>query len=75
MREQGMADKNIVEIACTRAWGVYLLIHRGIDENDARREKLRHFICERWKAGTEESELLAVEGLKFLKTLDGSPIG
>jgi hypothetical protein len=70
-----MADKNVVEIACTRAWGVYLLIHRDIDENDERQAKLRHFICERWKAGASESELLAVEGLKYLKTLDGSPTG
>ena len=25
-----MADPDIVEIACARAWGVYLLINRGI---------------------------------------------
>jgi hypothetical protein len=70
-----MADRNIVEIACTRAWGAYLLIHGDIDENDELREKLRRFICELWKAGADESELLAVEGLKYLKTLDGSPMG
>ncbi len=70
-----MADKTIVEIACARAWGVYLLIHRGIDENDQRREKLRQFICERWKAGAHEIELLVIEGLKYLKTLDGSQTG
>ena len=70
-----MAERNIVEIACARAWDVYLLIHSGIDENDFRREKLRLFICERWKAGTDESELLAVEGLKYLKTLDGPTTG
>jgi hypothetical protein len=70
-----MAEQSIVEIACARAWNVYLLIHPGIDENDKRREKLRHFICDLWKAGAEESEPLAVEGLKYLKTLDGSPTG
>jgi hypothetical protein len=70
-----MADMDIVEIACTRAWGVYLLIHPGIDENDGRREKLRHFLCERWRAGANETEPLAVEGLKYLRTLDGSPTG
>jgi hypothetical protein len=70
-----MAEQSIVEIACARAWNVYLLINRGIDENDERREKLRHFICDLWKAGAEESELLAVEGLKYLKTLDGSATG
>jgi hypothetical protein len=70
-----MAERSIVEIACARAWDVYLLIHSGIAENDVRRERPRQFICERWKAGTDESELLAVEGLKYLKTLDGSPTG
>lgn len=68
-----MAERDVVEIALARAWGVYQLIHRGTDENDQRRDKLRQFICERWEAGTRETELLAVEGLKYLKTLDGSP--
>jgi hypothetical protein len=70
-----MADPDIVEIACARAWGVYLLINRGIDENDARQDKLRHFIRKRWEAGDNETEFLAVEGLKYLKRLDGSPTG
>ena len=29
--------------------------------------QLRHFIAERWEAGDNETELLAVEGLKYLK--------
>lgn len=70
-----MADRDIVEIALARAWGVYQLIHGGTDENDQRRDKLRQFISECWEAGTRETELLAVEGLKYLKTLDGSPTG
>lgn len=70
-----MADKTIVEIASARAWGVYLLIHSGIDENDERQSKLRQFITERWEAGDHETEVLAVEGLKYLKTLDGSSTG
>ena len=70
-----MADRDIVEIACARAWGVYLLINRDTDENDERRDKLRQFIGERWEAGTRETELLAVEGLKYLKTLDGPSTG
>ena len=70
-----MADPDIVEIACARAWGGYLLINRGIDENDARRDKLGHFIRSRWEAGDDETEFLAVEGLKYLKRLDGSPTG
>jgi hypothetical protein len=70
-----MADRDIVEIALVRAWGVYQLIHRGTDENDPRRDKLRQFLCERWEAGDRETELLAVEGLKYLKTPDGSSTG
>ncbi|MEH2613233.1 hypothetical protein [Bradyrhizobium sp. AZCC 1693] len=70
-----MADPDIVETAVARAWGVYLLINRGIDENDARRDKLRLFIRKRWQAGDNETEFLAVEGLKYLKKLDGSPTG
>jgi hypothetical protein len=70
-----MADPDIVEIACTRAWSVYLLINSGIVENDPRRQKLKLFIRKRWEAGDSETELLAVQGLKYLKTLDGSPTG
>ena len=70
-----MADPDIVEIACTRAWSVYLLMNSGIGENDPRRQKLKVFIRKRWEAGDSETELLAVQGLKYLKTLDGSPTG
>ena len=31
-----MADADIVETACARAWSVYLLINKGVAENDAR---------------------------------------
>jgi hypothetical protein len=70
-----MADPDIVEIACARAWCVYLLINSGIAENDALRERLQHFIRTRWQAGNNETEFLAVEGLKYLKQLDGSRTG
>lgn len=73
--EGWMVNRDIVEIALARAWGVYLLIHGDTDENDQKREKLRLFIAERWEAGNHESELLAVEGLKYLKTLDGPAAG
>jgi len=39
------------------------------------RDKLRRFILSRWEAGANETELLAVEGLKYLKKLDRSPTG
>jgi hypothetical protein len=67
-----MTDPDIVETACARAWSVYLMINRGLDENDARRALLRRFIRQRWEAGNSEAELLAVEGLKYLKSLEGS---
>jgi hypothetical protein len=70
-----MADLDIVEIASARAWSAYILINRGIAENDVRRDKMKEFICERWEAGAQESELLTVEGLKYLKSLDGSATG
>jgi hypothetical protein len=70
-----MADPDIVEIACARAWNVYLMINRGVAENDALRDKLIQFIRMRWEAGANETEFLAVEGLKYLKQLDGSRTG
>ena len=70
--ENGMADPDIVEIACARAWSVYLLINRDLDQNDARRALLKRFIRNRWEAGNSDAEFLAVEGLKYLKSLEGS---
>ena len=70
-----MTDPDIVEIACARAWGVYLLINSGFSENNVLREKLKHFIRMRCEAGDNDTELLAVEGLKYLKQLEGSRTG
>ena len=70
--ENGMADPDIVEIACARAWSVYLMINRDLDQNDARRALLQRFIRSRWEVGNSDAELLAVEGLKYLKSLEGS---
>ena len=44
----------------------------GIADNDDRRNKMRDFVRKCREAGANESELLAVEGLKYLKQLDGS---
>jgi hypothetical protein len=70
-RESLMNSPDIAEAAFTRAWSVYLLIHNGIDENDARRASLQRFIRQRCEAGQTDAELLAVEGLKYLKGLEG----
>jgi hypothetical protein len=65
-----MNSPDIVEAAFARAWSVYRLIHSGIDENDARRTGLQLFIRQRCDAGETDTELLAVEGLKYLKSLE-----
>ena len=64
-----MTDPSVANIALTRAWSAYLLIHSGIDENDDRREALEQFIRKRCSAGVTDVELLAVDGLKYLKRL------
>jgi hypothetical protein len=67
-----MADPDIVATACARAWSVYLMINRDLDQNDARRALLQRFLRIRWEAGNRDAEVLAVEGLKYLKSLEGS---
>ena len=66
-----MNGPDVAEAAFARAWSVYLLIHSGINENDARRASLQRFIRQRCEAGQTDTELLAVEGLKYLKGLEG----
>jgi hypothetical protein len=70
--ENRMDDPDIVETACARAWSVYLMINRDLDQNDARRALLKRFLRNRWEAGNSDAEFLAVEGLKYLKSLEGS---
>lgn len=66
-----MNSPDIAEAAFTRAWSVYRLIHSDIDDNDARRASLQRFIRQRCEAGEADTELLAVQGLKYLKSLEG----
>ena len=70
-----MANPDIVEIACARAWSVYLMINRGLDQDDARRALLKRLLRTRREAGNSDAEILAVEGLKYLKSLEGSSTG
>jgi hypothetical protein len=65
-----MADPDLANAALKRAWSVYLLINSGVDRNDVRRATLERFIRQRCEAGADDSELLAVDGLKYLKHLD-----
>jgi hypothetical protein len=69
-KESWMDSPDIVEAALARAWGVYRLIHSGIDDNDPRRVSLEQFIRQRCDAGESDAELMAIEGLKFLKNLE-----
>ena len=70
-----MADRDVASAALARVWDVYRLINLGVDENDARRTTLDRFLRKQRDAGVTDVELLAVEGLKFLKRLDQSGAG
>ena len=67
-----MTDPDIVATAFSRAWSVYRLMNKGVAENDARLATLERFIRKRWEAGDNEAEFLVVEGLKYLKKIDGT---
>jgi hypothetical protein len=57
--------------AFERAWRVYLLINRSVDPNDERRATLERYIHKRCEAGEQDTEMLTVDGLTYLKKLDG----
>jgi hypothetical protein len=65
-----MADPDIANVSLARAWSVYLLINSSVDRNDARRATLERFIRQRCDACADDSELLVVDGLKYLKRVD-----
>jgi hypothetical protein len=75
--KSGMADRDVAGAALARVWQVYRLINLGVEENDPRRAMLDRFLRKQRDAGLTDVEMLAVEGLKFLKRLDepeaGSP--
>ena len=72
-----MADPDVAGAALARAWQVYLLLNLGVHENDERRATLDRFIRKRCEAGVTDTEMLVVEGLKYLRALGhpeaGSP--
>jgi hypothetical protein len=75
LREKIGMDRDVASAALVRVWHVYRLINLHVDENDARRTKLDSFLQKRRDAGVADVELLAVEGLKFLKRLDQTETG
>ena len=50
-----MADPDVGSVAFERAWKVYLLINRGVHENDERRATLHRFIRKRCDAGVTDA--------------------
>ena len=67
-----MADPDVADAALMRVWSAYRLTNLGVDENDARRSILLRFLRKCRDAGATDVEMLAVDGLKFLKRLDES---
>jgi hypothetical protein len=59
-----------IEGACAFAWRTYLLLHKGIDENDDRRTALRRYITSLFDAGEREFNVLQVAAQLYLKKLD-----
>jgi hypothetical protein len=71
MEGRQMVRHDIADLAFERAWRVYRLLHRDVDEHDERRATLDRFIRKRCEAGATDAELVVVEALKYLKRLDG----
>jgi hypothetical protein len=70
--EMRMVDPDVASAALARAWSAYRLIYTDVREMDDRRNALDRFIRKQCDAGVTDAELLAVEGLKYLKRLDQS---
>jgi hypothetical protein len=56
------------EGACAFAWRTYLLLHKGINEDDDRRTALHRYVTGLSDAG--DFKVLQVAGLRYLKKLD-----
>ncbi len=70
-----MVDPDVASAALARAWSAYRLIYNNVGEADERRDALDRFIRQQCDSGVGDPELLAVEGLKYLKRLDQSEAG
>lgn len=58
------------EGACAFAWRTYLLLHKGINEDDDRRTALHRYVTGLADAGEHDFKVLQVAGLQYLKKLD-----
>jgi hypothetical protein len=61
-----------VEGACAFAWRNYLLVHKGVNENDARRTSLHRYVNSLYDAGECRFDILQVAAVIYLKKLDES---
>jgi hypothetical protein len=59
-----------VEGACAFAWRNYLLVHKGINENDDRRTALDRYVNGLHDAGERRFDILQVAAVIYLKKLD-----
>jgi proline dehydrogenase len=58
------------EGACGFAWRTYLLVHKGINENDDRRTALHRYVKSLSDAGEHDFDVLQVAAQMYLKKLD-----
>jgi hypothetical protein len=59
-----------VEGACAFAWRNYLLVDKGISENDDRRTALHRYVNGLYDAGECRFDILQVAAVIYLKKLD-----
>jgi len=59
-----------IEGACAFAWRNYLLLHKGISENDSRRSALYRYVTNLGDTGEDDFDLLQVAAVAYLKKLD-----
>jgi hypothetical protein len=52
------------------AWRTYLLLHKGINEDDDRRTALHRYVTSLSDAGEQNFDVLQVAALQYLKKLD-----
>jgi hypothetical protein len=65
-----LMTSHAVEGACAFAWRTYLLLHKGIDENDDRRTALHRYVTSLCDAGERDFDVLQVAAQLYLKKLD-----
>ncbi len=58
------------EGACAFAWRNYMLLHKGISENDRRRSALYRYVTNVCDTGDYDFDLLQMAAVVYLKKLD-----